>query len=225
MVTGTMSWSGGTIAGPLTVATNGVLNIVGGTETLQSPLTNAGTVTLSGTGSLIVRGNNSTTFGALYNVAGALWNIQSDRGIACYYCNNSYESFNNAGTVRKTAGTGTNLINVGFNNGGTLGVESGAIQFGGALSQTGGGILDLGLDATNSNGHVSFSSPLAMGGTLSAHTNGTYSPSVGDTFTLLGYPSQPGSFGSTNLPAQAQWRLAVGTTALTITATNLVTGP
>ena len=46
-VTGTFNWVSGTVAGPLTVASGGVLNITGNVS-LQNVLTNAGTVTMSG---------------------------------------------------------------------------------------------------------------------------------------------------------------------------------
>ncbi|PWU16966.1 MAG: hypothetical protein C5B50_12250, partial [Verrucomicrobia bacterium] len=49
---GQFNWTGGTLSGsPLTIATNAVLNITGGgTEYLENVLTNAGTVTMSGSG-------------------------------------------------------------------------------------------------------------------------------------------------------------------------------
>jgi len=73
---GTFNWSGGTLSGnPLTVASNGVLNVSGSGVTLGGALTSAGTVNwLSGD----VQVYNYTP-GVAYpvvNLAGGLWNIQ-----------------------------------------------------------------------------------------------------------------------------------------------------
>ena len=58
-VAGTLNWSGGAVAGPLTIATNGVLNI-NGTVNLCNALTNAGTVNwLAGTFYLDANGGYS----------------------------------------------------------------------------------------------------------------------------------------------------------------------
>ncbi|HXR46268.1 MAG TPA: hypothetical protein VN784_02410, partial [Candidatus Limnocylindrales bacterium] len=45
---GTFNWASGTVAGPLTIASGGVLNITGNVS-LYNVLTNAGTVAMSGT--------------------------------------------------------------------------------------------------------------------------------------------------------------------------------
>ena len=47
------NWESGTVAGVLTVASGGVLNITGNVS-LQNVLTNAGTVTMSGAANLAV---------------------------------------------------------------------------------------------------------------------------------------------------------------------------
>ena len=104
---GVMNWSGGAVAGSLTVASNAVLNIGGsGTKQLQGPLTNAGTVVWTGSGGLQVFYAPSSYYGAIYNLAGALFDMQSDATLF-YYSGNEF--FNNAGTLRKSAGAGTTI--------------------------------------------------------------------------------------------------------------------
>jgi hypothetical protein len=74
---------------PLTVATNGVLNLLGGgTVYLYAPLTNAGTINWSNSVTWYVYNNNNAPYnGAVYDLSGALLNIQSDRGMNPGYAN------------------------------------------------------------------------------------------------------------------------------------------
>ncbi|MGA2660496.1 MAG: hypothetical protein ABSH34_23600, partial [Verrucomicrobiota bacterium] len=81
---GQFNWSGGSLAGsPLTIATNGVLNVVGGgSVTLYAPLTNAGTINWSNSATWTLYNNQSASYsGAIYNLSGARLNIQSDQGM------------------------------------------------------------------------------------------------------------------------------------------------
>ena len=81
-VTGTLNWVSGTVTGPLTIASGGLLNI-SGSVILENVLTNAGTVTMTGAANMTVYNNNSTYFGGVYNLAGALWDIQTNANIYC----------------------------------------------------------------------------------------------------------------------------------------------
>src|SRR5205085_9833595 len=114
-----MDWTGGTISGVLTVADSGALNISGDSaKALLGPLTNYGTVTWSGSGYLAVYNNGGSPYtGAIINQSGGLFGIQNDQPI---YPSSGNESFQNAGTVRKSVGTGTTSIYVPFTNSGTV---------------------------------------------------------------------------------------------------------
>src|SRR5882724_11249574 len=61
-ISGQFNWSGGNLDGnPLTLATNGVMNLVGsGNKFLVNALTNAGTITFAGSGDLYLYNNLST---------------------------------------------------------------------------------------------------------------------------------------------------------------------
>jgi RHS repeat-associated protein len=112
---GTTSWTSGVIQGSSVVTNAGTITLSGtATKYVGTELDNAGTMTHTGTGSLEVDGT-------LNNLAGALYDFQTDAGLAA-----STGHFRNAGTVRKSAGTGTTTADSFFDNlGGTLDIRSG----------------------------------------------------------------------------------------------------
>jgi len=121
---GRYNWSGGTLAGAggLAVAAGGQVNLSGSsTKTLSGFLTNAGTLTWAGTAMFTI---GST--GVLHNLAAGVMDIQCDELL-------NYSSGSpllvNDGTIRKTAGTGTTTIEVGFVNSGTVDAQVGVIRF------------------------------------------------------------------------------------------------
>src|ERR1035441_754477 len=130
-----MDWNGGNISGALTVASGAVLNVGGsGTLNLYGALTNAGTVVVTNTSDVRLWYSPPTYYGAIYNLAGGLFDIQNDQ----FYLYNTYgpEFFNNAGTLRKSAGSGTTVIYPIVNNTGTVDAETGTLSF------RGGGTID-----------------------------------------------------------------------------------
>ena len=104
-----MDWTGGSIGGSLTVASNGVINASGGaTKSLNGALTNYGTVNWSG-GDWTINNNGGYT-GAVYNQPGGLFDVQCDQSLNNYldgydYHGTGYGFFSNAGTLRKSAGS------------------------------------------------------------------------------------------------------------------------
>ena len=158
-----VSWSGGTATGPLVVATNAVLNLAGSnTKILENVLTNAGTVTWTGSGSLGVYNYAPYGFyGAIENLAGGLWDTQGNESLYSSYSGPSY--FHNAGTVQKSAGTGTSTISINFTNAGTVTALQGNLNF------SGGGIIEGAFNAATGT-TISFSS-----GTFSYNTVPTMS--------------------------------------------------
>ncbi len=126
-VSGTMTWTNGSVFGALTVLSNAVLNISGGAKTLYGTLTNAGTVVATGTSYLQLYYSPPSYYGAIYNLPGALFDIQNDQ--FSLYNVTGNEFFNNAGTLRKSAGTGITYIYPTLNNTGTVDAETGTISF------------------------------------------------------------------------------------------------
>src|SRR5207302_408299 len=90
-------------------------------------LTNAGTVNWGLCGVSLYYYTPAQYSGSIYNLAGALWDIQADRTMSGGYGN---EFFNNSGFVRKSVGTGTSTVGIAVtNNSGTLDLQSGTVNF------------------------------------------------------------------------------------------------
>jgi hypothetical protein len=172
-INGQFNWAGGTLEGkPLTVTSNGLMNISGSaTKLLQNGLTNMGTVTWTGTGAITLYNDQSSLFGAIWNLPGGVFNIATDENIncACY----GHELFNNQGLLEKTAATGATYISILVTNMGTVTTTEGTLNFnnGGAIE----GIYNAGpATAINfSSGNFSFGGPVINGPGSAALTGGT----------------------------------------------------
>ena len=200
-VTGSLIWTAGTLAGPLTVGGSGALLLNGSsTKILQGALTNLGTVTWTGTGNLQLYNNNAGYLGSIYNQAGGLFQIQNDQNIecACY----GYEAFNNQGTVEKLIATNTTLIQVPFTNTGTLNLQSGLVSFTANPAYVEAGeTLEFGIAGTNNNnGRATLSGNINFDGTLDVNLLNGFTPALGSVFTLFNYGAHAGTFSSLNLP-------------------------
>ncbi len=220
-VTGTLTWSGGTITTPLTIAGAGVLNIAGNII-LANALTNAGTVTMTGNGSVTLYNNLMNYHGGIYNLAGALWDIQTNASIlcACY----GHEFFNNAGVLRKSLGSGTSAIQVGFTNAGTVDALVGTLNFSAGFSSA-GGTLAFGASGLNSFGLMNISGAVALNGTASVAWLNGFTPAVGNSFALLDYGSQSGSFANLTFPPGTLGLGNYGATVFSVTITSFSTLP
>ncbi|MBI4332689.1 MAG: hypothetical protein HY673_15575, partial [Chloroflexi bacterium] len=120
-VAGAMNWTGGTVNIPLT--NSGTLNLTGGSSRnlSNSTLNNAGTVNWAG--------GAPWTFeytATLNNQAGGVLNVQGDNSLSPY--GSGSKILNNAGTLNKSAGTGAATFYVAFNNTGTVNVNSGTLR-------------------------------------------------------------------------------------------------
>ena len=197
----TANWYGGTIYTPLLIPSNAVLNLAGsGTKSLQNWETNAGTINWNGgTWQFYVN------YG-LYNLAGAVINIQCDQNLGDYY---GSEFINNAGLFRKWVTTGTSTIYVQYIGTGVVDAESGTMNFNNAFSQT-GGAWAIGIDGLGSNGHIGLSGAATLAGTLDVNLDNNYVLGLSNTFNIISYPSRSGTFSTTNLPTDgASWQLTL----------------
>jgi hypothetical protein len=192
-VAGTMVLGGGTLPGPLIIESGGVLNIASNNNFLYNVLSNAGTVTMSGNGGLYLANNNSSVFGGIYNLAGALWDIQTNASI--YDDGYGYEFFNNAGDLRKSGGSGTSVIYVPFTNTGTANALLGTLSFNNTFTSA-GGTLAFGVSGLSSFGKINVSGNVALNGTASVTWLDGFVPAIGNSFDLLDYGSHSGTFAS-----------------------------
>ena len=216
IISGNITYLGGTIEGLLTVASNAVLNLAAGTSFFVPNLNNYGTI--------------AWTSGDLYGVDGQINNY----GLWDAKTNNSFYGqfgdptiFNNYGVFRKSGGTtnsGETLLdtNITFNNSGTIDVEVGRLALDGGCSLAGG---TLSFSITNSSNFSSlyFASNVTLTGALQVNLNPRYSPAAGSSFTLISYASETGMFTSMNVPHLSGliWKPNYDVTLFTLTVTNL----
>ncbi len=146
---GTLAWSGGYITGNMTVASNSVLNIVGGGNVgfAGLVLTNLGTVDWTNASIYSYAPGNAQ----IYNYG--VWNAQGDDSFTGGY-DGGFTLFDNFGTFLKSGNTGATTLddNVEFNNAGLFNVQSGTLLIGGTGTSSGGDL------ATSGSGTIQFSS-------------------------------------------------------------------
>lgn len=126
---GLLVWSGGLMSGSgMTSIGNGATNLITGDVRLSGrTLNNAGSILWSG-GQISTDGNATIT-----NLANALFDAQFDGSLT------GTRIFNNAGTVRKSAGGNTATLTAIFNNlqGGLVEVRSGTLSLNGGGTHSG----------------------------------------------------------------------------------------
>lgn len=120
-------WSGGSLDG---VTNDGVLNLVG--PGIIGDLYNNGQVIQSADGSMSYLGFSST----FYNETGGVYQLENDNGYGTF-------TFYNYGTVEKTAGFGTSILNGYFYNYGNISVASGSLEFTNGEFAQDAGVLQL----------------------------------------------------------------------------------
>jgi hypothetical protein len=128
-VTGLLTWTGGTMSGSGRTVANGGMAVSGPAgKTLDGrALDNAGTATWTG-------GDIAMANGAVFNnLPGGTWDAQGDAGFVWNLVGVT-PALNNAGTFRKSAGTGTTTVAVTFSNTGTVDVQTGTINLAGSFA-------------------------------------------------------------------------------------------
>ena len=134
VIMGTVEWSGSSVGGIMTLATNTVMNIVAGNDDFTGlVLTNYGTVNWTNATLLGASGLNAT----IYNYG--LWNAQSDNTFSGGY-NGGTSLFDNFGMFRKSGNAGTTTLDGAFvfNNAGTVDVQTGTLSINTGTSSSGG---------------------------------------------------------------------------------------
>ncbi len=157
------AWSGGNLqgTGTLAVAAGGQLQIEGagsksffrgdGNGTGGRAISNAGTVVWADAGG--ISGGDGAAFN---NLAGGVFSITGDAAFG-HTGGGAAPTFANAGTLRKTAGSGTTALNLAVSNSGVIESRSGTLLLGGGGSGNGqfvadGGILAFGTSYTLTDG-------------------------------------------------------------------------
>ncbi len=153
VLNGSVAWTAGTLEGGWTVASGQALNLSGASSKTLSgvgtQLTNNGSVTLqAGSSSLSMVNASVANTGT--------WTFQGDMGLS--YPGGGAATFNNSGTLRKTAGGGTSsiagsgivLVNSGTIDAqtGTLSLAAGSMTFNAGTVFTGAGTVQVASDAS-----------------------------------------------------------------------------
>src|ERR1017187_8154538 len=214
-----MDWTGGSISGALTVMSNAVLNISGSAgKDLEGPLTNAGSVVWTGSGQLVMLYRpDYGYYGMVYNQPGGLFDIQTDALLENY---NGNEAFNNAGTLRKSAGSSISYFSPQLNNTGLVEADAGTLAIGNGFTPT-GGELRFGLSSLIDYGKINIAGNATLGGTVGVAWLGGYVPATNNSFTVLSYGSYSGLFTALDLPAAALWATNYSATSFTVTVASI----
>jgi hypothetical protein len=199
-----LSWTGGRlVASSFTVPANAVMAIGGPADKAftRSTINNAGTVTWTGAGQLVgaVDGYNQNMF--IANLAGGLFDIQNDSGFG--YSDGGYGciayQFLNAGTLRKSAGTGTNTFpsQCGFINSGRMELPAGALRVNSTFTQTASGTLALqNLNPMAPLPRLYLTGAAVLDGVLELSVLPNLA-AAGQSLTVVTYGTRTGSFSST----------------------------
>ncbi len=172
-----LEWSAGRIGGNFTVATNGGMNLRGGTFMRITSLSNHAPAVLYNSGVVTWFGGESlfVSYGSQIFNDGE-WRLAAD-GVAMRHGEvGNWAGFHNHGTLAKTGGTGTNSFRkVNVRNHGRVQVASGTLQLddssswedGGEVSGPGRVVVGLGvctLDGTTTlNGPMEWAGPYIFG--------------------------------------------------------------
>jgi len=140
-------WTGGAINGAAGTLTNdGTVNLSGSNEKViynDTTLDNFGTIVQTGSGNLGLHSDNQAPT-ILMIQPGASYLIESDSGVD--NPSGGETEIENAGTIEKTAGTGTStiLVNGTLSNTGTIEADSGTFSLSATVAQVSGNTLTAG---------------------------------------------------------------------------------
>ncbi|MBI1394841.1 MAG: PEP-CTERM sorting domain-containing protein [Betaproteobacteria bacterium] len=184
VMNGPVIWKSGYLTGDWTNSAGNTLALrAGGGKYVNGSLTNAGTIVA--TDHLYLYGSHTLTNQGTYD-------LQGDVDIRNSYGGN----FVNEGVLVKSAGTGTSVVALTFSNTstGTIVLNSGTLRLNQAFANA--GTLDFGIAALDSFGVLSVNgvTDLGAGGSLAVHFLGGYRPSLDDTFQVITFGSETGTF-------------------------------
>jgi hypothetical protein len=219
-----------------------VINVLtgGGSRTLAAQLDNQGLVNVDQALTLARASSNHVNSGTL-DLSDASMTL-TQTGTTPSFTNTGAITIGAARTLTATGGTVTNANSptTGVIQGaGTLNVSgttlsnAGDVRPGNALTagtlsvtgdypQTASGVLNVELGGTTFPGQydrLAGSGAATFAGTLNVTIINGFPPAIGNTFTVMTYGSQTGSFATTNLPTlpTGQWQVTVGATTLVLT--------
>lgn len=203
-ITGTLNWTGGTLStGQVTINLGGALNFSGNNaKTLNRNIVNSGTITWSGSGDI-----NGNAANSINNQSGGIFDIQNDQTL-------TIGSLTNAGTFRKTSGSGVTTVSAIMANSGTVSFQTGSLSISGSFNSSGGssnisaGTVNVAYTtAGSSSGTLTLAS-----GVLLNHNSGTHNLASGMSVAGAGaYQVNGGTLNNTGTAAVSLLNLSSGT--------------
>ena len=218
MAGGQLTWTGGNIYGNLS-ANGGSINVP-----VSSWLGNGGE--LINTGNLTWTPNSGPRTGGgtvISNAPSGVISVALNGNNIESYAYGGATAFYNAGTINVAGAGQSGFITDPFYNTGTLNISSGTLGLNDGVSLT-NGTFNFGISNKTSFGSVAIAGPVGLTGALGVTFNG-YTPLVGDSFGLISYGSEAGTFTSFNLPATVGWQPSYGSTLFALTINNFVAAP
>ncbi|MFZ2493661.1 MAG: Ig-like domain repeat protein, partial [Thermoanaerobaculia bacterium] len=198
--TSAFAWTGGFLAG------TGALEVpAGGTMTLSGTTYKDTTLaTLNNRGSLVLRDYPvRASLGAQFvNHAGSLFDIQTDQGIAFCCSGGARPSFTNAGTLRKSAGVGTSVLETTLVNDGLVDLITGRITVvpsfvqGAAPATT--KVTIAGPVPNTGYGVLGVTGPATLDGIFEVALANGYTPATASSYTPVAFESATGDFATKN---------------------------
>ena len=223
-VTGSLSWSHGAMSGTGRTSVGGTADLIAGTsKILERALDNAGTATLGGPdpgfdGALSdlhigPGGSFNTLAGGVFRQKGGFLRLEGG-------------TLSSAAAVQLQAGTllGNGSIAAGLASSGTVspGLSAGAIQIAGNYVQGFAGTLQIEVGGTGAGtefDQVAVTGSAALDGILKVTLINAFTPSAGDSFTILTAASRTGTFSGLDLPSLGsgrQWSVVYGPTTVVL---------
>ena len=219
-----------TVIGALSVSSQGNVNVSGGSVldvgaiNAESYIQTTGTTTVSGdlsvTGAVNVSGGSIVDSGAIsagnYTQTAGMTTVKGTLSATSEGVNVSGGLFFGLGTI-----TGNIDLTGGLVSAGTASKRAGELTVDGTYAQSGAGALEVDLGGTTAGTQydvLNITSTASLGGTLNVDLISDFKPTVGETFDIMDYTSETGTFTTLNLP-----KLTGGDTwSITYNATNVV---
>jgi hypothetical protein len=195
-----MNWTGGSMIGSgRTVIPPGVTLNMGGPTFLQltsRTLDNGGTAIWTGAGNIFL------TDSVITNRLGGLFNAQN---AALLSFSGGAPRFDNAGTFRKSANTGTTSISgLPFTNYGVVDLKSGVLQSFSGYFSVSNATLRSTLGGTNAGtgfGQLQVVGSVTVAGGLGVSLTNGFTPALNDSFAVVTAGSRSGAFTSFSYPS------------------------
>jgi len=188
-VNSVMNWSDGTMGGSgrTRIAPGATLNLNNADFVmLQRTLENAGTAVWTGANSITMDS------AVITNRAGALFDA---RNAASIMWRSGANRFDNAGTFRKSANTGTTTLTSGvtFNNYNRVEIRNGIVAANGGYTSTTNALLNCALGGTTAGsgfGQLQVAGTVNVNGALSVDLTNGFLPATNDAFAVLTWDTQ-----------------------------------